>query len=84
MVAEKGYRTITIREDSADVAVDVPYLLKDEDYKVDLSIVVPCYNETTRFPPTFKETYEYLVDLKKREGITIEIVLVNDGSRDAT
>jgi len=84
MVSQKGYRKITVFENNLEREIDVPYLLKDEDYGVELSIVVPCYNETKRFPDTFKDTYKYLSDLKNREGTNIEMVLVNDGSRDAT
>ncbi len=45
-------------EGAAEVPVEVPYLMTDEEYNVDLSVVVPCYNEANRFPPNFTETYE--------------------------
>eukprot|EP00826_Nyctotherus_ovalis_P013687 TRINITY_DN1373_c0_g1_i4.p2 TRINITY_DN1373_c0_g1~~TRINITY_DN1373_c0_g1_i4.p2 ORF type:complete len:166 (+),score=49.77 TRINITY_DN1373_c0_g1_i4:366-863(+) len=61
-----------------------PYLLEFDECKVDLSIVVPCYNESKRFPRTFDETYSFISKLKKERNITVEMVLVNDGSRDAT
>ena len=83
-VSQKGYRVISIQEGKNKVDIGMPYLLEFEECNVDLSIVVPCYNESKRFPITFDETYKYLKELKQRKDITVEFVLVNDGSRDAT
>ena len=46
----------------------------------DLSIVIPCYNEANRLPRTLAATIDYL---KKRDG-EFEIIVVSDGSTDAT
>ena len=83
-VSKQGYRVITVQEGNTGSVKDVPYLLEFDDCKVDLTIVVPCYNESKRFPITFDETYKYLEGLKQRKDLKIEMVLVNDGSRDET
>ena len=83
-VSKEGYRIITVHEGDETVYLDAPYLLESDEYNVDLSIVVPCYNESKRFPITFNETYAYLKELKQRKKMVVEFVLVNDGSRDAT
>jgi glycosyltransferase involved in cell wall biosynthesis len=47
---------------------------------VDLSIVVPAYNEEHRLPPTLATLHAFL----KTQALRWEIVVVDDGSRDAT
>src|ERR1041384_2201235 len=47
---------------------------------VDLSIVVPAYNEEHRLPPTLARLSAYL----ESQPLRYEIVVVDDGSRDAT
>src|SRR5439155_253551 len=47
---------------------------------VDLSIVVPAFNEQHRLPPTLARLSAYLQD----QPLRWEIVVVDDGSRDAT
>jgi len=47
---------------------------------VDLSIVVPAYNEEHRLPPTLARLHAYL----SAQPLRYEIVVVDDGSRDAT
>ena len=47
---------------------------------VDLSIVVPAYNEEHRLPPTLARLHSYLA----AQPLRYEIVVVDDGSRDAT
>lgn len=47
---------------------------------MDLSIVVPCFNEQRRLPPTLSAIRAYC----ERAEIRAEVVLVDDGSRDAT
>ena len=47
---------------------------------VDLSIVVPAYNEEHRLPPTLARLSAYLAT----QPLRWEIVVVDDGSRDAT
>ena len=46
----------------------------------DLSVVIPAYNEERRLPPTLARVREYL----EAGTLSHEIVVVDDGSRDAT
>ncbi len=46
----------------------------------ELSVVVPCFNES----PVLPTLYERLRDVCSRTGVTYEILLVDDGSRDGT
>jgi dolichyl-phosphate beta-glucosyltransferase len=47
---------------------------------VDLSIVIPAYDEEARIGPTLLRTLAYL----DQRGIAAEVIVVDDGSRDAT
>jgi glycosyltransferase involved in cell wall biosynthesis len=47
---------------------------------IDLSIVVPAYNEALRIPPTLATLHAFLAN----QPLRWEIVVVDDGSRDAT
>jgi len=47
---------------------------------VELSIVVPAYNEEHRLPPTLERLHAFLA----AQPMSWEIVVVDDGSRDAT
>jgi dolichyl-phosphate beta-glucosyltransferase len=47
---------------------------------VDLSIVVPAYNEALRITPTLERLHAFL----QRQPLRYEIVVVDDGSRDNT
>eukprot|EP00347_Sterkiella_histriomuscorum_P015887 403355309 len=58
----------------------------EKTFDIDISIVVPAYNEESRLPTMMKDTLEYL-QKKIDEGKlfrTAEIVIVNDGSKDKT
>jgi dolichyl-phosphate beta-glucosyltransferase len=47
---------------------------------IDLSIIVPAYNEELRIPPTLDRLYRYL----SSQPLRWEIVVVDDGSSDGT
>jgi dolichyl-phosphate beta-glucosyltransferase len=47
---------------------------------VELSVVVPCFNEESRLPVTLRVVERYLVP----SGRTFELILVDDGSTDCT
>jgi len=47
---------------------------------MEISLVVPCYNEEKNIETFSKEVFEVLVSL----GRTFEVILVDDGSKDAT
>ncbi|XP_019850850.1 PREDICTED: dolichyl-phosphate beta-glucosyltransferase-like isoform X2 [Amphimedon queenslandica] len=62
-----------------------PFPLISDPPTVQLSLVVPAYNEQDRFPIMIKETLEYLHKRKQRDSeFTYEILVVNDGSKDNT
>lgn len=48
--------------------------------KTKLSIVIPCHNEASNIEPLYKEIY----DTFKTRNEKIELVFVNDGSKDTT
>lgn len=52
----------------------------DEESSLDLSIIVPAYNEEERLPKMLDECTKYLAQSQE----TFEIIIVDDGSRDAT
>ncbi|HJX27738.1 MAG TPA: dolichyl-phosphate beta-glucosyltransferase [Thermoanaerobaculia bacterium] len=47
---------------------------------MDLSVVIPAYNEALRLGPTLRRVVEYL----RAEGRPFEVLVVDDGSTDAT
>lgn len=47
---------------------------------MEISIIIPAYNEENRIIPTLKSCYEYLESMHK----TYEIIVVDDGSKDNT
>jgi len=52
---------------------------------LDLSIVVPAYNEEKRLPVMLRETVDYIQARKRAQPeFTCEIIIVDDGSRDNT
>lgn len=52
----------------------------DQSSEIELSVVVPAYNEELRLPPTLIEMIDYL-DARRRG---YEIIVVDDGSTDGT
>lgn len=47
---------------------------------VDLSVVIPAYNEAERLAPGLRKATDYL----RARGLSYELLVVDDGSRDAT
>ncbi|XP_068701650.1 dolichyl-phosphate beta-glucosyltransferase-like [Montipora foliosa] len=57
----------------------------EEEGSIDLSVIVPSYNEEKRLPIMMDETLEYLENEKKNKpSFTYEIIVVDDGSKDQT
>ncbi|KAI8589274.1 glycosyltransferase family 2 protein [Geranomyces variabilis] len=55
------------------------------DKPVSLSVIVPAYNETQRLPAMLSEALGYLdARRKKNSRFTYEVIVVDDGSKDAT
>jgi len=50
------------------------------DKKMEISIVVPAYNEEKRIKPTLKKIYDYF----EKSRLQFEIIIVDDGSKDDT
>ncbi|MCX7760742.1 MAG: glycosyltransferase family 2 protein [Hydrogenothermaceae bacterium] len=50
--------------------------------KVDISVVIPIYNEEENLPILYQKLKSVLEDLREKEGKSYEIVFVNDGSKD--
>ena len=53
----------------------------DDAASLDISIIIPAYNETKRLPSMLSSTLEHLASFPKR---TFEILIVDDGSSDGT
>ncbi|RPD52354.1 glycosyltransferase family 2 protein [Lentinus tigrinus ALCF2SS1-7] len=51
---------------------------------VDLSVVIPAYNETARLPDMFSTTLAHLESTRTSQGRSYEVLIVDDGSRDGT
>ncbi|XP_078369313.1 dolichyl-phosphate beta-glucosyltransferase-like isoform X2 [Oculina patagonica] len=62
-----------------------PFPYMEEEGSIDLSVIVPSYNEEERLPIMLDETCEYLENEKKKKpSFTYEIIVVDDGSKDTT
>lgn len=49
-----------------------------------LSVVVPCYNEHAALPRFLPEITRAADALSRRDGVEVELLLIDDGSRDGT
>ncbi|XP_013105929.2 dolichyl-phosphate beta-glucosyltransferase [Stomoxys calcitrans] len=56
----------------------------EDEPTLDLSVIVPAYNEEERMPSMLDECLEYLEAKSKAENFTYEIIVVSDGSSDGT
>ncbi|KAI4462775.1 glycosyl transferase [Holotrichia oblita] len=55
-----------------------------ENASLDLSVVIPAYNEEERLPVMLDECIDFLEDNVQSNGLTYEIIVVSDGSKDKT
>jgi glycosyltransferase involved in cell wall biosynthesis len=62
------------------IAAGVPEALLSDRGRIDLSLVIPIYNEVESIP----ELYEKLTAVLTSQGCTYEIVFIDDGSRDGS
>src|SRR5262245_55982866 len=49
-----------------------------------LSVVIPAFNEAERLGPSLERALEYLAARRERTGEGFEVLVVDDGSLDAT
>ncbi|XP_005187768.1 dolichyl-phosphate beta-glucosyltransferase [Musca domestica] len=56
----------------------------EDEPSVDLSVIVPAYNEEERMPSMLDECLEYLENKSKSANFTYEVIVVSDGSSDGT
>ncbi|KAK6643075.1 hypothetical protein RUM43_004578 [Polyplax serrata] len=57
----------------------------EDTYSVNLSVVVPAYNEAERLPPMLDECLTYLENqVSASSNFSYEVIIVSDGSRDNT
>ena len=73
--SEKKYRCRT----SPNKPIPLPDI--GDPASVDLSIIVPTYNETKRMPKMLESTIKHILSVPKRKT---EILIVDDGSTDGT
>ena len=63
---------------SGDSRTEFPSL--EDPSSVDLSVIIPAYNEQLRLPSMLDECLEFL----NKRGTSYEVIIVDDGSRDST
>jgi dolichyl-phosphate beta-glucosyltransferase len=51
---------------------------------IDLSVIIPAYNETSRLPSMLETTLDHLNSASIQQTRTYELVIVDDGSKDDT
>lgn len=74
--AEKYFNTMNGKE---------PFPSLNEKCSINLSVVVPAYDEEQRLPPMLDECLEFLENRKqKNKSFRYEVIVVSDGSRDKT
>ncbi|KAJ3193957.1 dolichyl-phosphate beta-glucosyltransferase [Irineochytrium annulatum] len=57
----------------------------EDDGLVDVTVIVPAYNEKERLPAMLNEALDHLEARKRKDGLkTFEVLLVDDGSSDGT
>ncbi|KAJ9052420.1 dolichyl-phosphate beta-glucosyltransferase, variant 2 [Entomophthora muscae] len=69
----------------SEAEVKVPVYCISKEPIVDLSVVIPAYNEVARLPLMLEETVDFLkARVAKNTGFKYEIIVVDDGSKDKT
>ncbi|XP_065357594.1 dolichyl-phosphate beta-glucosyltransferase [Calliphora vicina] len=56
----------------------------EDEPTVDLSVIVPAYNEEQRMPVMLEECLEFLEEKTKAGNFSYEVIVVSDGSSDGT
>ncbi|KAG9224143.1 hypothetical protein CCMSSC00406_0006811 [Pleurotus cornucopiae] len=76
--SEKNYRSRL----SPKKTIPLPSLSGPSE--VDLTVVIPAYNETSRLPSMLSTTIDHLTSVSAKSKRTYEILVVDDGSSDDT
>lgn len=77
--SEKSY------EDPSQAGMLLKFPSIDEQPSVELSVIVPAYNEESRLPSMMDECLDYLESRAKNDPkFTYEVIVVSDGSSDDT
>lgn len=86
----KDYESYTQGKLESKTELGVPYLLRDQASLnvelVGLGLVVPAFNEEARLPEMLRTHIDYMLTKQKERKLPpkVEIVIVDDGSRDKT
>ncbi|GJQ84728.1 hypothetical protein Trydic_g21133 [Trypoxylus dichotomus] len=64
--------------------ISIPCPLISDKATLDLSVVVPAYNEEERLPVMLDECIDFLEAKSKSNSFNYEIIVVSDGSKDKT
>ncbi|KYN21591.1 PREDICTED: dolichyl-phosphate beta-glucosyltransferase [Trachymyrmex cornetzi] len=67
----------------SQMKIKVAFPSLHDPWSVQLSVIVPAYNEEQRLPPMLDECLEYLEE-RRKSGLTYEVIVVSDGSTDKT
>lgn len=69
----------------AQKSKDVLFPSLKDPWSVNLSVIVPAYEEEKRLPPMLDECLEFLENRQKsNKNFTYEVIVVSDGSKDRT
>jgi hypothetical protein len=86
----KDYESFANGKLETKTQLGTPYLLRDQAKLnlelVGLGLVVPAYNEEARLPEMLRTHIDYILEKQKERKLPpkVEIVIVDDGSRDKT
>jgi len=79
------YETEKVFKDPNNSGKTLPFPSLGENSSIELSVIVPAYNEESRLPIMLRETIDVLADkMKSQPTYTYEIIIVDDGSKDNT
>ncbi|KAG1860595.1 hypothetical protein C8R48DRAFT_762563 [Suillus tomentosus] len=76
--SEKTYRSRKFLKDP----LSLPYLA--DAASIDLSVIIPAYNETSRLPSMLETTLDHLNTTSIRQARTYELIIIDDSSKDDT
>ncbi|XP_075972134.1 dolichyl-phosphate beta-glucosyltransferase wollknaeuel [Anticarsia gemmatalis] len=82
-IVERFQEETTYKDGKTNSKLRFPNI--DEVQTVNLSVIVPAYNEEERLPPMLDEAIEFLeARVKEQQSYKYEIIVVSDGSKDKT